>query len=234
VFDTVIVAVDDAAAGRDALALARALRAGRVEPAQELRAVRRLAAERDAELIVLGAAPHGALARLHLTDAARTVLHHAPCPVAIAPRGYHAGGGELRRVAVGYDGSPAARAALALASAWCEANDAGLTVHVAWEAPIGLVGHFGEDAHHDRLVLELHGEALAVAESAVSDLPHAERRVSRGRAREVLERVARDTDLLVIGSTGRGAVHRLAEGSTSDHVVHHATCPVLVVHGAVR
>jgi nucleotide-binding universal stress UspA family protein len=233
VFENVIVAVDDAAAGRDALALARALRAGCVEPAARRWTVRSSAAERAAELIVLGAAPHGALARLHLTDAARTVLHHAPCPVAIAPRGYRAREGELRRVALGYDGSPAARAALALASAWCEENDAALTVHVAWEEPTGLVGHFGEDAHHERLVLELHGEALAVAESAVAQLPRAERRVSRGRAREVLERVARDTDLLVIGSTGRGAVHRLAEGSTSDHVVHHATCPVLVVH-AVR
>jgi nucleotide-binding universal stress UspA family protein len=36
-------------------------------------------------------------------------------------------------------------------------------------------------------------------------------------------------DLLVIGSGGKGFIKRLFTGSVSDHVVHHAPCPVLVI-----
>lgn len=43
--------------------------------------------------------------------------------------------------------------------------------------------------------------------------------------------IAKDVmpDLLVIGSSGKGLFRRLFTGSVSDHVVHHAPCPVLVV-----
>ena len=35
-------------------------------------------------------------------------------------------------------------------------------------------------------------------------------------------------DLVVVGSHGRGRVGRLVLGSVSDHVVRHASCPVLI------
>ena len=38
-----------------------------------------------------------------------------------------------------------------------------------------------------------------------------------------------DADVIVIGSHGRTGVKRLMLGSTSEHVVRHAPCPVLVV-----
>jgi nucleotide-binding universal stress UspA family protein len=41
--------------------------------------------------------------------------------------------------------------------------------------------------------------------------------------------VARKADLIVLGATGRGAVDRMLFGSTIDHVVRQASCPVLTV-----
>jgi nucleotide-binding universal stress UspA family protein len=40
---------------------------------------------------------------------------------------------------------------------------------------------------------------------------------------------AEGADLIVVGTHGRSTVGRFLLGSVSDHVVHHATCPVLVV-----
>lgn len=37
------------------------------------------------------------------------------------------------------------------------------------------------------------------------------------------------TDLLIMGSRGLSATKRLLLGSTSDEVLHHVTCPVLIV-----
>lgn len=37
-----------------------------------------------------------------------------------------------------------------------------------------------------------------------------------------------NADMIVVGSRGRGALHRTFLGSVSDYIVHHATCPVVV------
>jgi nucleotide-binding universal stress UspA family protein len=36
-------------------------------------------------------------------------------------------------------------------------------------------------------------------------------------------------DVVVVGSHGRGAFKRMVSGSVSEHVMHHAPCPVLIV-----
>jgi nucleotide-binding universal stress UspA family protein len=43
---------------------------------------------------------------------------------------------------------------------------------------------------------------------------------------------AREATLVVIGSHGWGSVKRLVFGSVSSAVLHHASCPVLVVRSA--
>jgi nucleotide-binding universal stress UspA family protein len=43
---------------------------------------------------------------------------------------------------------------------------------------------------------------------------------------------AEGADMIVVGSHGRGTVGRFLIGSVSDHVVRHASCPVLVVRSS--
>ncbi len=52
-----------------------------------------------------------------------------------------------------------------------------------------------------------------------------------GSPRELICKLAGEADvnILVIGSRGLGSMERLLLGSISDYVVHHASCPVLVV-----
>ena len=56
-------------------------------------------------------------------------------------------------------------------------------------------------------------------------------RVEAGDAGPMLVWVAEQVgvDAIVVGSHGKGRLKRLVLGSVSEHVVHHAPCPVLVV-----
>jgi nucleotide-binding universal stress UspA family protein len=56
--------------------------------------------------------------------------------------------------------------------------------------------------------------------------------VLEGHPAPVLLELAKDADLLVVGSRGHGQFTGMLIGSVSEHVVSHASCPVVVVrHG---
>ena len=74
------------------------------------RVLTEVAEAEQADLIVVGSSRRSELGRLLPGTTAERLLHDAPCPVAVAPRGYS--GGDIRRIGVAYDGSPEADAAL--------------------------------------------------------------------------------------------------------------------------
>ena len=55
-----------------------------------------------------------------------------------------------------------------------------------------------------------------------------------GPAGQVLARAAHDTDLLILGSRGRGAAAETILGSVVLRTLEHTTCPVMIVRGAER
>lgn len=86
---------------------------------------------------------------------------------------------------------------------------------------------------------ELEQDASARLMAAVPDeartWSHPVERIVRGRAyREVLAIAeAERASLIVMGVRGRGALNRLIFGSTTEHVIREARCPVLTLHSEV-
>jgi nucleotide-binding universal stress UspA family protein len=58
-------------------------------------------------------------------------------------------------------------------------------------------------------------------------------KVKRGNAAQMLLEEAAGADLLVVGSRGHGGFVEALLGSTGQHCVHHATCPVVVIRDSV-
>ncbi|WP_141576776.1 universal stress protein [Actinomadura sp. WMMA1423] len=196
-------------------------------------AARLIEAGRGADMVVLGPRGLGGFVGLVLGSVGAQVAAHAPCPVVIVrgelvppPEQVHG------HVVVGVDGSAASREALALA--FTEAGAHGWDVHalVAWEAvPEGetppLVDESGmRDAARARLARmmipsrELHPDVKVQFE------------IVTGPPREVLMSAAEEARLLVVGSRGLGGFRGLLLGSVSHALVHHAPCPVAVVHAS--
>lgn len=133
-----------------------------------------------------------------------------------------------RRVVVGYDGSPSAASALAEAVRHARALQVPLLVVSAVE-PLAYAPGFVDEL--DAVALERVEEAVGIARREL-DERLVEQHTAAGPARDVLLGVAREHDLLVVGSRGHGTAGRLLLGSTSTAVASHAPCPVLVVPGA--
>ena len=133
------------------------------------------------------------------------------------------------RVVVGYDGSAGARLAMDIAAEEARRRDATLTVVHVWHGdPLTVLpSAVGPRADDMRRAAE---EELAGGTAELQlDGVRLELLTLEGNAPRRLEEVAREADLLVVGSRGHGALASTLLGSVSLHCVLHAPCPVLVV-----
>jgi nucleotide-binding universal stress UspA family protein len=154
---------------------------------------------------------------------------------------------KVAAVVVGVDGSAGAKEALrwALAEArlrrspvravhaWMFGYIGGnVEGYPYWDGSLGSYTSIGVD------LSDLHRAAEDLLERALADVAEEsgdieiERRVVQGAAAEVLVGAASSGDLLVVGSRGHGGFAGLLLGSVSQQCVHHATCPVVIVHPA--
>jgi nucleotide-binding universal stress UspA family protein len=182
----------------------------------------------DADSIVLGRSGHGSLVGTLLGSVAMQLVAHAHCPVVLV----HKSTGDVgvsRGVVVGVDGSSGSELALAYAFERASWRGVPLRVVHAWAAT-SLV-----DAPQDVRDDQFHQVQLALSETMVGwaeKYPDVE--VLTSLPKDVspvsaLADVARDAELLVVGSRGRGGFRSLLLGAVSQGVVTHATCTVAVV-----
>jgi len=157
-------------------------------------------------------------------------VHHAPCAVAVAPRGYRDDPRPVERIGVAFDGTRESGAALDAAAAHAHAAGARIHVRLVAEIPATLmpphVSPFAWTKLEEELVQA--GERQLAGALSRLEVPH-DGEVVAGPVKQSLVALSREVDVLVCGSGGWGAVHRVMLGSTSDYLLHHAACPVIVV-----
>jgi nucleotide-binding universal stress UspA family protein len=152
----------------------------------------------------------------------------------------------VTKVLIATDGSDcaigAARRALTLLAADAEVTILSV-VDVRSEVAVGGTGLLGAEplampmadpsvaAELDEALTEGARDAVQRTLGALGGDVRADVLVAHGDPATEIVRVAEDGgyDAIVVGSHGSGFVKRVLVGSVSGHVVHHATCPVLVV-----
>ena len=141
-----------------------------------------------------------------------------------------------RRIVVGVDGSGSSKAALRWAIQQAKLTGASVDAMIAWHypasaggygwAPIGMGTAFDFRENAEKVLVG----AIGTACDPGSGVP-VRARVVEGNAAQVLLDAADGADLLVVGSRGHGGFTEALLGSVSQHCVHHARCPVVVIRG---
>jgi nucleotide-binding universal stress UspA family protein len=140
------------------------------------------------------------------------------------------------RIVVGVDGSPTSRAALRWAVRQAKLTNGTVEAVIAWEIPMVLQSYgwapiYVEEAGDFKGDARKRIDTVINEEVGPADSQRVRSLVVNGHPAQVLVNAAGGADLLVVGSRGHGSFAEALLGSVSQHCVHHAPCPVLIVRG---
>lgn len=134
-------------------------------------------------------------------------------------------------IAVGLDETPSSRKAMIWAAREAARRGATLQVITAWSwdamegAPLAAI-----DPEAMKEAAEMvQKKALEIVTPHLEDHPVISTQIVQTTPAEALIEASKHADLVVVGSHGRGPVRAMLQGSVSQSVVRHATCPVVVM-----
>ncbi|HET6708037.1 universal stress protein, partial [Amycolatopsis sp.] len=181
-----------------------------------------------ARVLVTGE-PVGAIAGLFSGSPDVDLAAKAHCPVVVV-RGNESVDGP---VVVGVDGSALSEGAIAWAFEEASLRNAPLVALYTWhdgdtaglfsDGNVAFQGEAVQDSGRRLLAQRLAGWQEKYPDVQV------ERRVEHDKPRSRLLSASHGAQLVVVGSRGRGGFTGLVLGSTSQALLHHASCPVMVV-----
>ena len=199
------------------------------------RALHQAAEEFDVGLLVVGSTDRGGVGRVLLGSTAQRLVHGAPCPIAVVPHGWQAGGG-INTIGVAFVDTPEGHQALSGAVALARRAGALLRVLSAGKEK-GFGKTFGggdamtravtyaDVASADRVEAE-HSAEAAVAGATDVEIDYD---VSVGDPADFLVAASERLDLLICGSRGYGPARAVMLGGVSRRVTAEAHCPVIVL-----
>jgi len=195
------------------------------------------------DLIVLGTHGLSGFRHLVLGSVTEKVLRRAACPVLTVPPRASAARSQFTRILCAVDFSDCSQQAVTFAATLARQSAATLSLLHVIEWPwhesaipetVGVtVAQAQAMADYRRYLETGAAERLAAIGAAAMPDRQVSTSVSFGRPYVELLDAARRTgaDLIVLGVRGRGPVDLGFFGSTANHVVRSATCPVLTVRG---
>jgi nucleotide-binding universal stress UspA family protein len=147
-------------------------------------------------------------------------------------------------VVVGADGSPSSRVAVRWAAHEAAMRHVPLTVvHVAASLSVAASTLAWPAGRVPEEVLEIQenesrriiAEAIKVAEDSAEggDRPEISSELFFGGAVPTLVDLSKESQMVVVGCHGRTGQHRRLLGSVSTGLIHHAHCPVAVIHDEI-
>lgn len=140
----------------------------------------------------------------------------------------------MAKIVVGVDGSSGSREALRWAFNEAKLRNDTLEAVIVWQYPItASLPTFGAMTTPDDFAVEARTTLLAILadEGITAEAPiPVTTLVAEGNPARALLDAAEAAELLVVGSRGHGGFTGVLVGSISQQCVHHAKCPVVVVH----
>ncbi|WP_062350539.1 universal stress protein [Herbidospora yilanensis] len=192
-------------------------------PAERLRE-----AARDADEVVIGSRGKGGFAGLILGSVGLSLVGHVPGPVVVVRKPARHTYGQL---VVGYDGSDESEPALDFAFNEADRRGARLKLVYAWEPPT----YAASAVVYGALLQQLFDERVTFVWQRLAPWTRkyprvpVERTAVCGHPVFLLSEESRTSDLVIVGSHGRGALACAALGSVGHGLLHRAHCPVAVV-----
>lgn len=197
------------------------------------------AIEMPADFAVMGTHGRSGLDHYFLGSVAETLVRKLPCPVMTV--GHEEGRtweapGLVSRILCATDFSGPSAAALAMAVSIAEALRADITLLHAIESlpdfsdPENLALIEVRPVRED-LEQSARASLEKLAAKARSSRVNVDAKITFGSAhKDILKVAAEDrADLIIIGAQGHGFIEHLLAGSNAQHVIRHATCPVVTV-----
>lgn len=188
------------------------------------------AEEVGADLILVGAVGHSAIRRMMLGSVSDQIATHAHVPTLVHRAAAERPAGALR-VLVGYDGSDRAKEAIQRVTQFFRPDGVEIKL-VAVVPEIGTIAIeyaeaaqvAWEDAHSE--LEKLLSEEAAVLSADAFGVTWEVR--SAAHVADEICQIAKEsnTDIVVVGDQGHGAVKRFFLGSVSRYVLRHADCTV--------
>lgn len=188
----------------------------------------------QAQMLVLGSRGLGGFAGMLIGSVAVQVSTHAQCPIVVVPPDTLLTLHAQPMVVVGVDGSKLSAKAIDFAFEQAELIGARLVAVHAWTSPLSTYANGQGELVFDNEQVRKTSEVLVAESLAGPRADHPDIQVDveliSGKAARAILHLAGGADLVVLGSRGRGGFTGLLLGSTSQQVLHHAHCPVAIIH----